>query len=128
LKLLLDTHTLLWWFFDLDRLGTSALAALKDGSKEIIVSAVSAMEVTTKFRLGKLGGAERLATNFLQEIQTERFTELPISVEHSVMAGSLSIDHKDPFDRLLIAQSRIENFPLLSNEEKFDSFGIHRIW
>jgi PIN domain nuclease of toxin-antitoxin system len=128
LRLLLDTHALLWWLFDLDRLGKSARAALEDGENEIMVSAVSAMEVTTKFRLGKLPDAERLATNFHSEIQTEKFAELPISVEHSALAGSMPINHKDPFDRLLIAQARLEDLPILSNETVFDGFGVARIW
>jgi PIN domain nuclease of toxin-antitoxin system len=128
LRLLLDTHALLWWLFNLDRLGKSARAAMEDGSNQILVSAVSAMEVTTKFRLGKLPDAERLATNFQREIQIEQFSELSISIDHAALAGSLPIDHKDPFDRLLIAQSRWENIPILSNESVFDGFGVERIW
>ncbi len=86
------------------------------------------MEVTTKFRLGKLPDAERLATHFHREIQIEQFSELSISIEHAALAGSLPIAHKDPFDRILIAQSRWENIPILSNEKIFDGFGVERIW
>lgn len=128
MRVLLDTHTLLWWFFDLSRLGKSARPTIEDGANDIIVSAVSAMEITTKFRLGKLPDAERIAANFIREISVERFELLPITVEHAALAGQLPIDHKDPFDRLLIAQAQIEGVPLLSNEKLFDDFGVKRIW
>lgn len=128
MKVLLDTHALLWWLFDLDRLGKAARATLEEGSNIIFVSAVSAMEITTKYRLGKLPNVARLATNFAAEIAVEKFETLPITMDHAVFAGSMPIEHKDPFDRLLIAQSRIEQMPLLSNEKPFDNFGIERIW
>ena len=125
---MLDTHTLLWWFFDLSRLGKQALAVLEDRDNIITVSAVSAMEITTKFRIGKLPDAERLATNFSGEVAIEGFATLPITLDHAVLAGSMPIAHKDPFDRLLIAQARVEDMPLLSNEAMFDGFGVRRIW
>jgi PIN domain nuclease of toxin-antitoxin system len=111
-----------------DRLGASAHAIIEDGTNEILVSAVSAMEITTKFRLGKLPEAGAIASRFSAEIGFEGFIELSISVAHAELAGSLPFDHKDPFDRLLIAQARVGNIPLLSNEKLFDSFGVQRIW
>ncbi len=128
MNLLLDTHALIWWLTDPDRLGNEARSMIIDGTNFVFVSAVSAIEVTTKFRLGKLPDAERLATGFWQEVSTEQFAELPISIAHGALAGMLPIDHKDPFDRLLIAQSRLENMPLVSNERLFDGFGVERIW
>jgi PIN domain nuclease of toxin-antitoxin system len=125
---LLDTHALLWWMSDPDRLGKSAHEFVESGENEILVSAASAMEITTKFRLGKLPQAERLARRFASEIAFERFVELPITVAHAELAGSLPFKHGDPFDRLLIAQARIEDLPLLSNEKLFDGFGVKRIW
>ena len=125
---LLDTHALIWWLCDPDRLGAAARDFIETGENEILVSAVSAMEVTTKFRIGKLPEAERLATRFSAEIANEQFKELPISVAHAELAGQLPIEHKDPFDRLLIAQARIDDMPLISNEKLFDRFGIGRVW
>lgn len=86
------------------------------------------MEITTKFRLGKLPDAEILAKRFAIEIGFDNFIELSITIAHAELAGKLTIDHKDPFDRLLIAQAKIGNIPLISNEKIFDDFGVQRIW
>jgi PIN domain nuclease of toxin-antitoxin system len=128
LRLLLDTHALIWWLADPSRLTSTGRDAIAHEDNEILVSAASAMEVTTKYRLGKLDGGERLALHFFRELRAEGFAELAISVEHASFAGSLAIPHKDPFDRLLIAQATIEAVPLVSNEKLFDIFGIERLW
>ena len=86
------------------------------------------MEVTTKFRLGKLPEAAILAPNFVGEVSRQGFTFLPVTVEHAALAGALAIPHKDPFDRLLIAQAQIEQLLLVSNEALFDGFGVRRLW
>ena len=125
---LLDTHALLWWFFDPDKLGRAAYDVIEDGENDILVSAVSAMEITTKYRLGKLPDAERLAKRFSAEVEFGKFIELSITIAHAELAGQLPFEHKDPFDRLLIAQSMIGNIPLVSNEKVFDKFGIERVW
>jgi PIN domain nuclease of toxin-antitoxin system len=95
---------------------------------EVLVSAASAMEVVTKHRLGKLPEATMLARSFEAIIKNEGFVPLSISLRHATLAGGLQMAHKDPFDRFLIAQSLIENVPLVSNERVFDSFGIERFW
>ena len=89
---------------------------------------MSALEVTLKHRLGKLAEAEYLALDFESTIQRYGFTGLPISLAHAQSAGRLNVAHKDPFDRLLIAQSIMEDLPLVSNERKFDAFGVQRVW
>ncbi len=93
-----------------------------------MVSAVSAMEVVTKHRLGKLPEADLLARRFEASIGEHGFSGLPISLAHAELAGRLDIPHRDPFDRLLIAQSLIEKLPLVSNETIFDGAGVSRIW
>ena len=128
MKLLLDTHALIWWLIDSPRLSRPVHAAISDGRNEILISAVSAIEVTTKVRLSKLAEAQLLATSFEQEIAKEGFTPLPISVAAAALAGELRIDHADPFDRLLIAQAKLLNVPLASSEKLFDGFGIDRLW
>lgn len=125
---LLDTHALLWWSSDPDKLGKAAHDIIEDNNNIILVSAASAMEITTKFRLGKLPDAEILAKRFAIEIGFDNFIELSITIAHAELAGKLTIDHKDPFDRLLIAQAKIGNIPLISNEKIFDDFGVQRIW
>jgi PIN domain nuclease of toxin-antitoxin system len=94
----------------------------------ILVSAASAWEITTKFRLGKLPHARRLAENFVEELTKVGYVFLPISVEHAVRAGSMPGAHKDPFDRMLAAQAIHEDVGLLSNDEQLDAFGVRREW
>lgn len=101
---------------------------MHDTTNEILVSAVSAMEVSTKFRLGKLPDAEILAQDFESIMEAQGFIELPISIRHGRIAGNLQVAHKDPFDRLLIAQSLADDIPLISNETLFDDFGVTRVW
>jgi PIN domain nuclease of toxin-antitoxin system len=128
LKLLLDTHTLIWWTIDLDRLPRRAHDAIADPDNDVFVSAVSAMEITTKHRLGKLREVDELARRFEAQVAAEGFLGLPISLRHGQLAGSLSTPHKDPFDRLLIAQAIIETMTLVSNEQVFEEAGATRLW
>jgi PIN domain nuclease of toxin-antitoxin system len=128
MNLLLDTHALIWWLAGDEALGTVARALIEDENNQIFVSAASAMEISTKHRLGKLPQAGLLATHLPEFLSDQRFVEMPISVVHAALAGNLQITHKDPFDRFLIAQSLLENCPLASNEALFDSFGVNRIW
>ena len=128
MRLLLDTHALIWWLLDTERLPDVARTAIADPANEVLVSAVSAIEVTTKFRSGKLPFAQDLAENLEIAVATERFRTLPITVEHGQLAGLMQIPHKDPFDRLLIAQAQIEQAELVSNEALFDRFGVRRLW
>ena len=128
MRLLLDTHTLIWWLAGDEALSSRAREAIADEANSIAVSAASAMEVATKFRIGKLPDAALLAQNFEAIIADQGFAELPISVRHALRAGEMNIAHKDPFDRLLIAQAQAENMALVSNETLFDGFAIKRLW
>jgi PIN domain nuclease of toxin-antitoxin system len=127
-RLLLDTHTLIWLAEDSPRLGRGAAEAIASEINKVMVSSVSAMEITLKFRLGKLPNAEPLARAFETEISAAGFIPLPVTLTHAALAGSLDIAHKDPFDRLLIAQAMIEDMTLVSNEAIFDGFGVKRLW
>ena len=126
MRLLLDTHALIWWVADSPLLSAAARDAI--AREEVLVSAASAWELTTKHRLGKLPSAARMAHAFAAEVAAEGFIPLPITLDHAGLAGSLDIDHKDPFDRLLVAQARIEGLKLVSNEAVFDGFGVKRVW
>jgi PIN domain nuclease of toxin-antitoxin system len=101
---------------------------LKDDSNEVWVSAASAWEIATKFRIGKLPEAEFLATDVEAMIADNGFLCLPVSVRHGQVAGALPGPQKDPFDRMLIAQAMVDNLVFLSNETKFDSYGVRRLW
>jgi PIN domain nuclease of toxin-antitoxin system len=119
---------LLWWLAGDDQLTLRARQAIGDRRNEIIISAASAWEVTTKHRLGKLPGAGPLAVDFAREIRGQGFTALPIAMTHAQVAGALPGEHRDPFDRMLVAQAREEHLAVVSNETLFDDYGVKRIW
>lgn len=127
MRLLLDTHALLWWLLDDPALGRAADASIRAAETDVFVSAVSAMEIMTKFRLGKLPEAASLAQDFEGVVAKEGFQQLALTVRHGAVAGALAIAHKDPFDRLLIAQAQVEDLLLVSNEALFDGFAVRRL-
>ena len=128
MKLLLDTHALIWWLEGSDALSLRAREAIANEANSVAVSAASAMEITTKYRIGKMPGAALLARDFEAIVAVQGFAELAISVHHARLAGEMNIAHKDPFDRFLIAQAQTEGMLLVSNETLFDSFAIQRLW
>lgn len=128
LRLLLDTHALIWWLAGDNALSCQAREAIADESNRVAISAASAMEVATKFRIGKLPDAAFLAQNFEGVIAEQGFDKLAITVHHARLAGEINIPHKDPFDRLLIAQAQAEDMVLVSNEALFDGFAVKRLW
>ncbi len=128
MKLLLDTQALIWWLAGDEALSLAARDAIANEDNAVAVSAASAMEVATKFRIGKLPDAALLAQNFEAIIAAQGFTNLPITIHHARLAGEMQITHKDPFDRLLIAQAQAEDMALVSNEAIFDGFAVKRLW
>ena len=128
MKLLLDTHAVLWYLLGDRKLSDAARIAIDSQANEVLVSAVSAMELSTKYRIGKLPETRNIAGRLAAVAAEWGFQELPISVEHGDIAGALDIPHRDPFDRLLIAQAQIERALLVSNETLFDQFAVRRLW
>jgi PIN domain nuclease of toxin-antitoxin system len=128
MRILLDTHTFLWWLEDSRRLGTRARASIADPEVEVVVSAASAWEIAVKLRKGTLKVERADLRDIAEEIRGQDFEELPITVSHAERAGRLPGNHWDPFDRLLIAQAQAEGLPLVSNEALFDCYGVTRIW
>ena len=126
-QVLLDTHALVWWFEGRKNLSRKAKETIEDSETVVFVSAVSGWELAIKTQIGKFKSAE-LVRGLERGIEKEGFIELPISVKHALLAGSLYSAHKDPFDRLLIAQAQVEKVPIVSNEKVFDGFAIHRVW
>ena len=128
MRILLDTHAFIWWLAGNSRLAETARRAVSIEENDIMVSAVSAWEIATKHRLGKLPEADALAGNMRAAIAGQGFEELPISVADAERAGRLAGDHRDPFDRMLVAQALAHDLVLVSNEDVFDRFGVHRLW
>lgn len=128
MRLLLDTHALLWWLDGDRRLPPRTRRQIADPANAVHVSAASAWEITTKWRLGRLPGAAAVAADVVSAIASQGFSPLDISIRHAEHAGRLAGDHRDPFDRMLIAQSHLEGLTFVSNEETFDRFGVSRLW
>ena len=102
--------------------------AIGDQSNDVLISAASAWEIATKYRLGKLPEAADIALDPAGAIADQGFEELPITVDDASRAGALPEFHRDPFDRMLIAQALARNIPLVSNEPLFDRYGVRRLW
>jgi PIN domain nuclease of toxin-antitoxin system len=127
-RALLDTHVVLWWLSDDPALSSPARKFIAATENSVIVSAASAWEIATKVRLGKVPSAADLAADFVGFLEREDLELLPISPDHAIRAGLLPGPHKDPFDRMLIAQCQAEGLPIISNDRAFDDYGVRRIW
>jgi PIN domain nuclease of toxin-antitoxin system len=125
---LLDTHIVLWWLQGGSRLSARAKAALQDPGVRVLVSAASAWEIAIKYKAGKLDAATALVARFESLIEAENFVELAISGRHAIEAGLLKGAHRDPFDRVLIAQARVEGVAVVSTDKCFDDYGVARLW
>ncbi len=128
MRLLLDTHAFLWWLAGDEALSPAARAAIADEANGVFVSAASAWEIATKHRIGKLPGVAAVVADLDGAIADQGFEGLPIGVRHGQAAGVLPGPHRDPFDRMLIAQAMLENLVLVSNEQPFDAYGVARLW
>lgn len=120
MKLLLDTHALLWWFADNSTLSSDARSAISDASNQVYVSTVAPWEITIKSSLGKLKAPE----NLLDAVKANRFRELPISLVHAERAGRLPPFHRDPFDRMLISQALTEGLTLVTRDSVFEQYEV----
>jgi len=127
-RLLLDTHALLWWLDGDRRLSLKARRAIANAANAILVSAASAWEITTKARLGKLPGAADVAADVAGCVASQGFAALDITVLHAQRAGGLPGEHRDPFDRMLIAQGHLEDVAIVSDDGVFDQYGVRRFW
>jgi PIN domain nuclease of toxin-antitoxin system len=128
MKVLLDTHALVWWLLDDPSLSRKARVAIADSTNRVLVSTISAFEIATKHRLGKWPEVAPLVKLFGPLVLAEQFELLPVSQDHALLAGTFDMLHKDPFDRLLAAQARCEGLILISADTAFDSFPVERLW
>ena len=128
MKVLLDTHCLIWAAIYPAKLSRKAASIIEDDGNVILVSAASAWEIATKVRLGRLAGAEHFELNFMDRVHAAGYSLRPISVEDGLRAGRLTGDHQDPFDRMIAAQALADDIPVISIDSKLDLFGVRRIW
>lgn len=129
MKVLLDTHVVLWALNDVNRLSELARDTIEDPSIELVVSAVSAWELATKHRIGKLAAAGPIVRTFDRQLAQLGALDLPVSIAHALLAGQMDWEHREPFDRLLAAQSIVEAMPLVTRDSAFATLpGIQIIW
>lgn len=128
MKLLLDTHAFLWFIGGSPRLSSSARTLIEAPENERLISAASIFEMAIKIGLGKLTVGQPLEQILAREIDSGAFALLPIEVRHVSVLASLPFHHRDPFDRLLAAQSLVDGLALLSVDEAFGAYGVRRLW
>jgi len=118
---LIDTHILLWWLFNDSKLDTTYRDIIRNPDHRIFVSSASAWEIATKYRIGKLPEAKQLVEQYSQILHQSKFIELAITSAHALRAGSLPIAHRDPFDRMIMAQAELESLPLITYDKAFQT-------
>lgn len=123
MSLLLDTHALLWWLTG-EQMEPQAAARISDPADSVAVSAVSVWELTIKAGLGKIRLEGPVEGSWLHYVQTGGFDPLPISLEHAERAGTLPLHHRDPFDRMLIAQAQMEDLTLVTRDPAFEAYEV----
>jgi PIN domain nuclease of toxin-antitoxin system len=124
---LIDTHILLWWLFDDPQLKDQDKAIIQNPGNQILVSSATAWEIATKYRIGKLPEAAPIVADYHQILERAKFVELPIQATHALHAGNLPIEHRDPFDRMLMAQAELENLPIITYDSAFKTGRIQVI-
>jgi PIN domain nuclease of toxin-antitoxin system len=125
---LLDTHALIWWLEGDARVSQQLRERLSHPDEDVFVSAASAWEIATKARLGKLAAPKALLADFAGAVETLGFLPLPIDLRHGQQAGQLRGAHRDPFDRMLAAQARVERLTLVSADPAFRDLGVAAVW
>jgi len=125
MRLLLDTHALLWWLSDDQKLSAKVRALIEDPTNQVYVSAVSGWEISIKQALGKL---DVDTSKLIDEVEKNGFSLLHVSFQHGIKAGTLPSHHRDPFDRMLIAQAQLEELKLVSVDACFAAYDVTLIW
>lgn len=128
MKALRDTHAFLWALIGPSNLSPKTRQLLQDERTDVVVSAASTWEIATKVRLDKLRRAKRVVTDYLQALQGLQASQLKFTSEQAVKTNSCNVAHRDPFDRMLAAQSQLDQLPLISSDPAMNQFGIEVIW
>ncbi|CAD5949609.1 hypothetical protein PCC9214_02466 [Planktothrix tepida] len=128
MRVLIDTHVFIWWTSDYKNLSLSVYNLLCDPNTEVFLSIVSIWEMQIKLSLGKIQFKRALPQLIEDEVKRNKIQLLPIDLSHIYALSDLPNHHRDPFDRLLIAQAKSEKLVIISIDEKFDSYEIERLW
>ena len=125
---LLDSHVLLWWWFDPDRLSMAVCDAIKDPANPVLVSAATMWELSLKHHHGKLPELDEAMADLPGLLQADGFLALPIALSHGLRAGGYRQAHRDPFDRMLAAQAELERLVLITADPQLSSFPCQILW
>jgi PIN domain nuclease of toxin-antitoxin system len=128
MNLLLDTHTFLWFIAGSENLSPKSRKLIENEANRVFLSAASLWEIAIKVSLGKLTLSEPFETLVPAQLEMNSIELLGISVSHTSRVASLPFHHRDPFDRLLVAQALTEEIPIVSADEKLDAYGVTRLW
>jgi len=128
MKVLLDTHAFLWWITDSPRLSARAREVIQDSNNELFFSAASGWEIAIKAQLGRLQLPDNLEQFILEQLSLNAILVLPIQLHHALRVYTLPQYHRDPFDRVLVAQSQIENLPILTADAQITPYAVETIW
>jgi len=128
MRALLDTHSFLWAAADEPRLSQEARRVILDLSTDLLFSAVTAWEIAIKFQMGKLRLPSEPGAFIREQMSLLRLTELPVGIDHAVGVSELPMHHKDPFDRLLVAQAVVERVPIITGDPQIGRYGVQVIW
>ena len=128
MRAILDTHAFLWWVLDIPRLSAEARSILEDGANELLFSAASAYELTIKAQSGRLALPEPADSYVPSRLAANAFEPLSIELAHALRAGALPAIHRDPFDRMLVAQAQIEGLPILTADPAISHYDVETIW
>ena len=128
MRILLDTCSLLWWWAEPEKLSPRCRSLIQDPANEIWVSAGSAWEISTKHRIGKFSGGDRIISQWDERLLEDGFRELPISCAHALRAGSLPGTHGDPFDRVIAAQAIIGSLRVATPDKAISGLGAECAW
>lgn len=128
MRVLLDTHAFLWWITHDPRLSLRAFEIIADGENTLFLSAASGWEIATKAQLGRLGLPEEPAQFVLAQLVSNAIESLPIRLPHALHVYTLPPYHHDPFDRILVAQSQLEDLPILTADTQIKNYDVDVIW
>lgn len=128
MKILLDTHAFLWWIADDQKLSGRAREIISDGSNELFLSAAAGWEIAIKVQIGRLKLPEEPIRFILDQMRINAIQSLPIQMNHALHVSTLPQHHRDPFDRLLIAQAQLEGLPVLSSDHQLANYQVEVIW
>ena len=128
MKVLLDTHAFLWWITDDQRLSLRAREIISEGENEVFVSAATGWEIAIKAQIGRLGLPTELQQFIVEQLKINAIKSLPIEMRHALHISTLPAHHRDPFDRMLVAQAQLENLPILSADPDIGKYDVKVIW